>query len=202
LMNTPESRTPTGEILDKSPAPINPPAPVDPPIEAPSGPPEAYSFTAPEGVTLSPDLIAEVSPIFKELKLDQPSAQRLVDLYTKSTTGIQSELLATVERTRTEWREATKADPEIGAKLESTVLPEIGRALDKLPKEVSASLRAALDFTGAGDHPAVVRGYYELAKLINEGTHVTGAAPSPHGQQPGGRVVPPSAAKSLYPNLT
>ena len=198
LMNTPESRTPTGEILDQGAAPIAAPPVVDP---APPGLPETYTFTPPEGVTYDPKLIEEVSPIFKELKLDQASAQKLVDVYNKQIGGTQAELLKTVEKTRTDWRAATKADPEIGAKLESVVLPEIGRMLDKLAPEVSKNLRMALDFTGAGDNPAVVRGYYELAKLVNEGTHVVGAAPSIHGQNPGGKATPPSLAQAMYPNL-
>ena len=203
MTNSPEARTETGEIKDQgSIAPVES-APVEsaPPEHVAPVIPDRYDFTLPEGSILDPKLLEEVTPIFKELKLDQPSAQRLVDIYQKQTSGTTTALLAQVEKTRTEWRDASKADPDIGPILDSKVLPEIGRALSKLPSEVSTNLRSALDFTGAGDHPAVVRAFYEFSKLVNEGTHVSGNGPSPNGQQPSGKTTPPSLASALYPNL-
>jgi hypothetical protein len=58
-----------------------------------------------------------------------------------------------------------------------------------------------MNTTGMGDHPAIVRGLYELSKLVNEGTHVTGGAPSPHGQSKTGTSNRPSIAGAMYPNL-
>jgi hypothetical protein len=204
-MNSETARTPTGEIIDQQAQ-----VPTENPPETSAGETkpddtapitETYTFTAPEGVEIDPTLIAEATPIFKELGLDQAKAQKLVDLYNKQTGGIQKTLTDAIEATRTAWRAEVKSDPVIGGKLESAVLPEIGRAFDKLPPDVSKALRADLDFTGAGDKLGVVRALYEMSKLINEGTHVSGSAPSPHGQVPAGKVTPPSAAKALYPNL-
>ncbi len=192
LMNTPEARTQTGEIVDQTQPPSEPTQPTVP---------EAYSdFTAPEGVTIDQTILAEATPIFKELGLSQTNAQKLVDFYNKQTSSINAALHKQMEDTRLAWRDEVRADKDIGGKLDS-VLVEIGRAKDKLPADVRSSLNAALDFTGAGDHPAIVKAFYEFAKLINEGTHVSGGGPSPAGQNKTGQTQRPSAAQSLYPNL-
>ena len=196
LASSPVPQTSTGEIIDPSAAPAPAPAPA-PTI------PESYSdFTLPEGYTIDPDLIQQATALFKESKLPQDAAQKLVDLYTKQTSGLRDELLKSVERTRTEWRDAVKSDTTIGARLESHILPEIARAKDKLPAEVRTAFNEAMDFTGAGDHPAVVRALYELSKLVNEGTHVTGSGPSPAGQTRSGQPSRPSTAAAIYPHLS
>ena len=51
------------------------------------------------------------------------------------------------------------------------------------------------------DHPAIVRAFYELSKLVNEGTPVSGRGPAAEGQTPTGRTERPTAASALYPNL-
>ena len=195
MANTSEARTETGEIKDAG-APVTEAAP-----EAEAQVPEAYAdFTAPEGITLDPELLKEATPLFKEFKLPQEGAQKLVDLYNKHVGGLRAELLAGIEKTRSEWRDQIKADTEIGSKLDA-VKVEIGRAKDKLPEPIRQAFNEAMDFTGAGDHPAIVRAFYELAKLVNEGTHVTGKAPSTLGQTNDGKAARPTAAQALYPNL-
>lgn len=197
MPNTPEARTTDGTLLDAgaAPTPANPT-----PAEAPvSAAPETYTdFTAPEGVTLDPAMIAEATPMFKDLGLSQESAQRLVDFHNKQLSAIQQDLAGRAEKMRTEWRDQVKA--AAGSKLDS-MLVEIGRAKDKLPAEVRQAFTEALDYTGAGDHPAIFRAFYEFSKLVNEGTHVSGAAPSPLGQS-NGAPAKPSAAAAMYPHLS
>lgn len=210
-MNSEAVRTETGEIKDQSNGQPRTESNTDNSGDsatksdastesAPPVVPEKYEFTIPEGKTLDPKLLEEATPIFKELKLDQASAQRLVDLYSKSTSGIQDQLLSSVEKLRTDWRDAVARDPVVGTKIREAQV-EIGRVKDLLPPEVRTAFNEAMDFTGAGDHPAVFRAMYELAKIVNEGSHVSGGAPSPHGQQPNGKVNPPTAAKAMYPKL-
>jgi hypothetical protein len=196
LMNSTEARTETGTIQDQATTTAE--APATEVTEAPASQvPEAYDF----GKDFDPKVVEAAAPIFKELGLSQDAASKLVDLYQKQTAGLTDTLLAQVEKTRTEWRTAVESDKEIGGILKTRVLPEIGRALDKLPTEVSKSFRESLDLTGAGDHPAVVKALYEMSKLVNEGTHVSGRGPSAEGQTPAGKIAPPSLAQAMYPNL-
>lgn len=197
MTNSPEARTETGEIKDVQVS-VEQTQEVK---EPESGAPETYAdFTVPEGQTLDKAMIEGAIPIFKELGLTQEAAQKLVDFHTSQAKSSTEAAIAAVTQVRSEWRDQVKADPVIGKDL-NAALTEIGRAKDKLPADVRQAMSEALDLTGAGDHPAVVRAFYEFAKLVNEGSHVSGKGPSAHGQDSSGKVQKPSAAASLYPNL-
>lgn len=163
--------------------------------------PESYSdFTAPEGQSIDKATIEAATPIFKELGLSQEAAQKLVDFYTAQS-GKQTETLSkAVDEMRAGWRDAVMKDPDLGGKIDQ-VKTELGRAKDRLPGAVRAAFDTALNETGLGDHPAIVKALYEMSKLVNEGTHVPGGAPSPLGQTKTGTAQRPSIAGALYPNL-
>lgn len=194
MANSPDARSETGELKDVS-AP--PPAETKPD----TGAPETYTdFKLPDGAVLDVEVLGKASPLFKELNLTQDQAQKLVDFYNDINTASKEKLAAVVTEMRTEWRDQVKADKILGPKLDN-VITEIGRAKAHLPAEVRSAFESALDITGAGDHPAIVRGFYEMAKLVNEGSHVQGGKPSPEGQTKSGATTPPSLAGAMYPNL-
>jgi hypothetical protein len=199
-VNTPEARTPTGDLIDQG----TPAVPVDPTLAAteakPPVVPETYDFKAPEGYTLDPKVIETASPIFKELGLTQEQAQKLVDFQTKLTADSNKEMSSLIEKTRADWVAQVKADKDIGNKLPE-VTAEIGKAKALLPADVRAAFDDAMNLTGAGDHPAFVKAFYLLAKQVNEGKPVTGAGPSPAGQTPNGAITKPTLAGAMYPNL-
>jgi hypothetical protein len=202
LANDPAARTETGEIIDRSkptePA-GNPAEPTKP--ESAVGAPEAYAdFSIPEGHTLDTATIESATPIFRELGLSQDQAQKLVDFYSAKIGEINSQNEGFMEQMRTEWRNQLSADKEIGGKLDA-VKVDIGRALDRIPAEVRTAYKEAMDLTGAGDNPAIIKAMYSLAQLVNEGTPVRGDNPSPHGQSRTGVETRPSAASAMYPNL-
>lgn len=191
LANSPDARTSTGEIKDAAATTTESSTPVVP---------DKYEFTVPEGQTLDAALIDSATPIFRELGLDQAGAQKLVDFYTKVSGDAATKDAEAINTVRADWRNQVMADKELGSKIES-VKAEIGKAFAQLPAEESKALREALDITGAGDHPAVVKAFYKLAQMVNEGSHVSGAGPSKHGQSPTGNVTRPSMASAMYPNL-
>lgn len=207
MANTPEARTETGELKNaESLATGNTNsneqnAPQAPKNSEASGAPESYSdFTAPEGQTLDKDLIAEATPIFKEMNLTQEQAQKLVDFYSKSAGGINAKLEQSVTDMQVEWRKQVLADKDLGPQIEK-VKVEIGRAKDRLPAEVRTAFDEALNLTGMGDHPALVKAIYEFSKLVNEGTHVSGTGPSAEGQNSAGKAQRPTLAGAMYPHL-
>jgi len=201
LPNEPAARSSDGTLLDAASPPTVPPQGQEPASPPAPGAPDSYSdFRLPEGYTLDKDLLAEATPLFKELNLSQDQAQKLIDTYTKQTSAQEARLLKLVEDTRAKFVADLKADPVMGSNLEA-VRTDINRAFTHLPADVVTAAKAALDFTGGGDHPAIVRAFYELSKLVNEGTHVSGGGPSTEGQQQGGKTAAPTAAAALYPNL-
>ncbi len=202
LANDPAARSPSGEILDvATPTQATEPKPKE--GTGPADPPEAYTFKAPEGIKLDDKAIAEVTPLFKEMKLSQDSAQKLVDFYAKAQVSEAKRAAEAVTSMRTEWRDAVMKDSELGPKLD-TIKADIGKAILQASNgdaKLVSDFKAAMDLTGAGDNPAIIKMINRLSAAVNEGTHVTGSGPSEHGQVANGRASRPSAAEALYPNL-
>ena len=117
--------------------------------------------------------------------------QKLLDLYAeahKTARDASTEAWNTVNK---KWSDTTLADKEIGgAKWESTK-STISKAIDSLGPELAASVREALDVTGAGNHPAITKAFHAFASKLTEGGHVGGSPPG-NG--------PKSVKDAFYPN--
>lgn len=204
LLNQPSQQTPPTET--PSPTTEAPSTqsknPADSSIKSPTEPvgaPEKYTdFALPEGFTANEEVMSEASGLFKELNLPQESAQRLVNFYSKN---IQEALKAPYDlwqQTKETWLNDLKSNPEIGGKLDE-VKTTVAKAIDQnLDPKLAKEFRTAMDFTGAGNHPAFVTAFYKLAQKLTEGTHVSGAKPSSLGQSPNGQGAPKSAAEAIY----
>lgn len=163
------------------------------PPSSPSGAPESYTdFKLPEGYELDKGIKEEVGPLFKGMNLSQDQAQQLVDLYSKHALKTHEESLKLWSETREKWISEAKADPEIGGKLPE-VKAVVSRAIDGLGNSALATaFREAMDYTGAGNHPAFIKVFYALAQKVTEGQHVSG---SPLGTR---QARPGSAAEAIY----
>ena len=64
-----------------------------------------------------------------------------------------------------QWVSEIKADPDIGGDRLKASLASAARAIDRLNVP---GLREALNFTGAGNHPAVVKAFVRLGQMISE----------------------------------
>lgn len=161
--------------------------------------PEKYEFTAPEGQELDEKFTGEVSAIFKEAGLTQELAAKLNKLYNDKIAGLAAAPQQAYEQMRTGWRNETTSDPTLGngTDLKPEVKAVLGRAIDSMGA-AAAPFREAMDLIGAGDHPAVIRGLFALAKRVGEGTAVKGNGPAPVKDP----AKPTSVAHALYPNLS
>lgn len=142
----------------------------------------------------------EANGLFKGLNLSQDQAQSLVDFYIKHTKEAAEAPYKTYNDMRQGWQQEAFKDTELGTgqSLKPEVKESIGRTLDSLG-EAGTAFRQAMDLTGAGDHPAVLKAMFQLSKMLIEGKHVSGASPSPQGQGKPGAA--PTPAQALYPNL-
>lgn len=230
LANSPEARSADGTILDRSattPTTVDssttkapdtlaaPPKTETPPKqptdgktalndkgETAPGAPEAYTdFTAPEGYEIDKAAIEKAVPLFKELNLNQEQAQKAVNLYAAISQEAAEAPLKFYADMQKGWKE--QAAERFGKAIEpgGAIVTEFATAIDgHLPPTLAKNFRAALDFTGVGNHPDYIEGFRVFAKALQPGTHVSGKAPSPGGQQaPGG--APKTAAQRLYPHL-
>jgi len=127
-----------------------------------------------------------------EAKLPKELAVKFLEKHNSVVQEVSEAALKTWRDTNAKWVEQVNADPEIGGtKLQAEVLPAVSRAIDKLGGD---ELRAALDLTGAGNNPAIIRALYRASQFLVEPTKPAMGAP------PAQKVVP-SAAEALYPQL-
>jgi hypothetical protein len=175
---------------------------VETPAAPATGAPETYAaFTVPDGFTLDDAVSKEAGEMFKAMGLTQEQGQKLVDFYVGKTSEAVTQPYQVWRDTQARWVSEVKADPFLGPRL-NQVTTTISKAIDQVAgnnAKLAEGFRQAMDFTGAGNHPAFIRMFYELASMITEGGHVAGGGPSPAGQSQKGDM--PTAAKAMYPNL-
>src|SRR6516165_4290113 len=166
------------------------------------GAPEKYEdFKTPEGFVLDQEAAGEFGTLAKKGNLSQSYAQELVDFYIKLQQQMNNAPAEFYEAKQNEWKSQINSDPEIGSSKWNGTRASIGRLFDSLgDAKMTDAFREAMDYTGAGNHPAVVKFLARVAARLTEGGPVRGGGPSQEGMiRPGeGR---PSAAQAIYPNL-
>jgi hypothetical protein len=172
----PTSDAQATEVTPANPEPalLSDRGPADPPEESGGGTPRSEEATArpgytdfklPEGVTFDPDSLRPAAELFAESGLSQEQAQKFIDLaMARESAAAQRGVQAFVDL-QNRWVSEIKADPDIGGDRLKASLASAARAIDRLNV---AGLREALDFTGAGNHPAIVRAFVRLGQLISE----------------------------------
>lgn len=177
-----------------APAPGAEPKPADPKPAA--GAPEKYEdFKVPEGVELKGEVLDKATALFKEAGLPQAVAQKFLDFHAEQLKAMAEGPGKLWQETQAVWIDELRSDPTIGKGVENgTVGASIAKMVNQLPGPLATSFREAMNFTGAGNHPAIVRGIYELSKKFAEPGHVQGNAPAQ-------LKTKPSPAAALFPNL-
>jgi hypothetical protein len=157
-------RSPNESLLGATPVP-------ETPKETPAAEPAVAQrpgygeFTLPEGVTVDAESLKPATELFAESGLSQEQAQKFIDLaMARETAAAQRGVQAFVDL-QNQWVAEVKADPDIGGAKLTAALASAARAIDRL--EVPG-LREALSFTGAGNHPAVVRAFVRLGQMLSE----------------------------------
>lgn len=150
--------------------------------------PEKYEFKLPEGVEVDAEVMGKLEGIAKELNLSQEAAQKFADLGPELLQKWNKTQIEAIQKTHSEWLEATKADKEFGGEKIDANIAVAKKALDTFGTPALAKL---LNDTGLGNHPEVIRAFYRAGKAISEDRHVSG------GNAPAGRK---DAASVLYPN--
>lgn len=161
------------------------------------GAPESYTdFTLPENMEVNEAVMDEFKGMAKEAKLPQETAQKFVETGAKLVQdAVENFALSQVEAYAKKvdtWHESRAKDPEIGGTedKQNEVLSQASKVVRSLGGE---SLLKALDETGAGNHPEIIRAFYRIRELVGEDGKLI------QGNLGGGE--PKSAAQALYPNL-
>ena len=130
------------------------------------GAPETYEdFTLPNGVEVDTKALEGFIPVAKQLNLTQTEAQALIDYESKRVEEFTSAQTASWNEMQTEWRTATQSDKEIGG-------PAFDQSLANAKKFLGAygtnELIEALDATGMGNHPELIRAFARAGKAMGE----------------------------------
>lgn len=154
--------------------------------------PEKYeAFKLPEGVTIAAEGIQQFEAFAKEEGLSQDRAQKYLDRHVAEIKKMNDGIYQTWYDTQRTWQAEITADKSVGGEKLPASKQAIGRVLNFLGPELGKSFREALDFTGAGNNPAVFRSLVKLAERFSEATPVSG--------KPGSTAAPRTAASVLYP---
>lgn len=152
--------------------------------DKPTGAPEKYEFTAPEGQAFDNNVVSQFSEVAKELNLPQDAAQKILD---KMAPVIQARQDESLQAVRSEWENTSKADKEFGGDKLAENLAVAKRAMDQFG---TPELRELLNTTGLGNHPEVIRVLYRAGLAISEDGFAGGR---------GGNTAK-ADARRLYPN--
>lgn len=154
------------------------------------GAPEKYEFAAPEGMELDEEALGAFEPVAREMNLTQEQAQQFVNLYGEQIARVQEAQLAQWNKTVDGWLDEAKKDEEIGGKAFSETLDTARKALSEFG---TPELLKALDDSGMGNHPEVIRFAAKVGKAVSDDRIHSGG-----GRKSGQK----SAAELLYPTMT
>jgi hypothetical protein len=127
------------------------------------------AITVPEGFELDAALMDKAKPIFEEIGIkDQAGVQRLVDFFSEIQGEAAAASASLIQATHTEWLSSIKT--EWGADYESN----LGIAAKAVGALGGDELKAALNVTGAGNNPAIIKAFQKVGKLISEDQLVAG----------------------------
>lgn len=137
--------------------------------------PEIFSpegWTAPEGMEVDKASLDTFGALAKEHGLTKAQGEALLGLHgdlAKKAMEAQAEAWAGLQK---QWQDEARADKDIGgSKLTAEVLPAIAKVLDQFG---GPEVRQALDVTGAGNNPAIIKMLFKVANAITEGGAVKG----------------------------
>lgn len=175
----PNPAPPSGQVPPKTE--ISKPAEVD-----------AKALKLPDGSLLDPSRVEKIAAFARERGFSQEQAQVIVE---RESDAVAAHLEA-ARATAAQWVDQAKADPELAgkdpAKAQQVFAGNVELAKRAIDKFATAELKKALNETGFGNHPEVLRLFMKVGKAMADDKYVP----------PGSSHTPAparSAAEIMYP---
>jgi len=159
-----------------------------------SGAPESYAdFSQVQGAEIATETLDAFKPLAKELNLTQEQAQKLLDFAAHNMAAAVQAPYLEWQKTQGEWLATIAADPETGKQWGTKQQPgpaqiAATRAITELGGD---ALRNALNITGAGSNPEIVRAFVKIGNMLSEPGFTSGTPVKTDEKNP---------AKIMYPN--
>jgi hypothetical protein len=144
-------------------------------------------FKLPEGATVDGETLDRARSLFSEAGLPQEQAQKFIDLAVSREQAAARKGVQAFVDLQSKWVSEIKADTEIGGDRLTASMASAARAIDRLGVP---GLKEALNLTGAGNHPAIVKAFVRLGQMVSEDRFVPGRYAAP--------AAPRSAAETIY----
>jgi hypothetical protein len=160
-LGTPRAEPASGKAATDKAANEAPPQATEPGAAEP-----VYSeFTLPEGASVDAAAMKAATDLFRQARLPQDQAQKFIDLaVAREQAAAQRGVQAFIDL-QNQWVSEIKADPDIGGDRLEASLAAAARAIDRL---AVPGLREALNLTGAGNNPAIVKAFVRLGQMVSE----------------------------------
>lgn len=180
---------PNAPPVDPNAPPVEPPKVEEPPVVV--EPMKLEDITLPAGLELQPELSTKFLEILNGEMTPKDRANALIALHGETLNAASEAGSLAWDNMQTEWKDAAKADPDIGgAKLQPT-LTNIGKLLDEFGDK---DTRSVFDLTGAGNNVHMIKFLNKIADTLVEGKFFKAGSP-------GGQDDPDAAAKRMFPSM-
>jgi hypothetical protein len=181
----PEQAPPSGPSEPAHPPITTPEAPKIelPKVEPPKAePPKAEPFTIkdmqlPEGLKADEKAQGQFVELVNKYGISREAAKDLVGLQSDLVRRASEANTAAWDQVQDQWRAQVTADSEIGGSKTEGALTSIAKLLDRYGEGIP-SLRQTFDYTGAGNHPDIVKFLSRIAKDLTEGGPISGGPPA------------------------
>lgn len=134
--------------------------------------PEAYELKAPEGYPISEGGLKDLNALCKDAKLTREQGEAVLKYMHSNYAAWQDSQFAQVAK----WAEEARADKDFGGDKFDANVADAKRGLATF--DTDGSIRAMLEETGYGSHPAVLKIFARVGKALGEDSlhHSTGGA--------------------------
>jgi hypothetical protein len=158
------------------------------PVEAePAKTPADYALNLPSGMDPDEPLFGAFKEIAAKHGLSLEAAQDIVDMVAPKLRDALTQPYQLWKKTQEAWQAEAKSDAEFGGADFARNMAQVAKVLDQY---CDPKLRDALDVTGAGNHPAIIRSFWRLAQILTEPGPVAAAKPAPASKDPAGVMYP------------
>ena len=190
-----------GNVLGEAiqPDPAAPAAPAVPEVAPEPIKPESYleALKLPEGLAKDDPLLTSFLDGAARGGMDQESVQAVVEAMGPQITKALSAPYEAWKSLQEQWQGAVKTDPVIGGDKTAAVVATINRALTQVCGADLPAVKEALEITGGGNNPAIIKAFYLLAQgLVERSGPVTGTPTDPRPAGEAAAKLYPSAAKA------
>ncbi len=205
---TPPVPTPDPSLLNEPPVDPNTP-PVDPnapPVDPnapladpkPADPPPVVEpltvdkLTLPEGLEFPEGVADKLVEIFNGDQSPEERANALLALHGETMRNALEADSKAWDNMQTEWKDAAKADPDVGGAKLQPALTNIGNLLNEFGDK---DVREVFDITGAGNNVHMIKFLDKIASVLTEGKFFKAGSP-------GATNDPDAAAKRMFPSAS